>query len=143
MTTIANCELLEKINLDIQRLEIELAEAKAAASYISRTMNRSPRKQAPKKSSKKPAKSSMPLSADSTQVDLSKPLSELTQYEAAATVLKNAGKSLKTGEIADAMIAGGFPQTDRKKLSISLFTSMTRKSEIFKKAGSGSWKLAQ
>ena len=65
----------------------------------------------------------------------------MRQIEAAAKILEESGKPLKTAAIIEKMIAGGFPQQDVKKLRTSLFTSLSRKPDMFVKAGSGLWGL--
>lgn len=63
------------------------------------------------------------------------------QIDAAETVLREAGKPMKTAEIADAMLRGGFPSDSNKKLRNAIFTGMTRKPGVFHKLESGTWAL--
>gem|GEM_PF-4893674 len=139
MATDIHAAALEQINVEIQRLESELAIAKAVANYhaarVAKTESADTKRE-------RISKAVGNVQIREATAGSETPYAAMTQYEAAATVLRNAGKPLKTGEIADEMISGGFPQTDRKKLSISLFTSLLRKKDVFEKAGSGLWKLA-
>lgn len=62
------------------------------------------------------------------------------QREAAALILKEAGRPLRAGDIARTLIKGGYPKpTKLGKLTNSLFTSMTRDERRFKKVGVGMW----
>lgn len=145
MTTDIHALALKELTSEIQRLEKELAEARAVQSYhAARAVNVDAVYDKPKPATEVVTGTSVanPVATGGTGATLSQ-LATLTQYEAAAAVLRNAGTPLKTGQIAEAMISGGFPQKDRKKLTISLFTSLMRKPEVFTKAGSGLWKLAQ
>ena len=70
-------------------------------------------------------------------------LAGMRQIEAAEKVLRAASSTMKTAEIADAMVKRGFETDDLKKLKMTLFTSLLRKSDVFEKAGVGSWKIKQ
>lgn len=67
----------------------------------------------------------------------------MRQIDAAEQILSEAGRPMKTGEISKALLEGGFHQRDSKKLTTSLFTSLTRKPEVFRKAGTGLWDLSK
>ncbi len=71
------------------------------------------------------------------------PFARMRQVDAARQVLRDATSPLKTSEIAKRLIAGGFPATDEARLKTSLFTTMTRKGEMFAKTGPGRWTLKE
>jgi hypothetical protein len=66
---------------------------------------------------------------------------DFKQIDAAKIVLSEASEPLKTREIAKRVMDGGFPSQDLANLKTSLFTTMTRKADVFKKAGPGLWTL--
>ena len=71
-----------------------------------------------------------------------KRFSSSKQIDAAEAVLREAGRPLKTAEIAERMQREGFPMQSAKKLRNAIFTGMTRKPAVFKKLESGTWSLA-
>jgi hypothetical protein len=50
---------------------------------------------------------------------------------------------MKAKAIAEAMIRGGYPQRDLRKLTTSLFTMMTRQKTSFDKVSRGLWALRE
>jgi hypothetical protein len=61
-----------------------------------------------------------------------------SQREAAETIIREAGRPMRCGEIARTMVEFGYPRPDKmSKLTNSLFTSMTRDTKRFRKAGTG------
>ncbi len=68
-------------------------------------------------------------------------LSGKTLFEIAAIILKNAGRPMRTKEIADAALAANPSLKSTKNLPTALFTAMDRKKEIFEKVDRGLWGL--
>lgn len=69
----------------------------------------------------------------------------LTQKEAAALVLKEAGEPLRTKEIVMRMVRGGYypDAPERKQLENAVFSVMRRHDEIFAKISPGIWGLVE
>jgi hypothetical protein len=65
----------------------------------------------------------------------------LNQTDAAAEVLREAGRPLSTAEIAEALVQGGVRAKSPARLKASLFPAMQRKPSVFRKAGPGRWAL--
>ena len=66
----------------------------------------------------------------------------LKLYEAAAQILRKIGRPLKTPEIVAYLKALGIG-ADAVNLQTATFTAMTRKPEMFEKAGPGLWQLKE
>ena len=66
---------------------------------------------------------------------------DLSQSQAAKILLRDAGQPLPTAEIAERLVAGGYPARDIDRLKASLFTTMQRQEHTFVKAGKGLWRL--
>jgi hypothetical protein len=65
------------------------------------------------------------------------------QSAAARIILGETGEPMKAKAIAEAMIRGGYPQRDLRKLTTSLFTMMTRQKTSFDKVSRGLWALRE
>jgi hypothetical protein len=116
-------ELYSEALADLQRLEAETDNMRRLCSYLQKKAGPRGNDNAP------PASPKSRRFADSKQID------------AAKVVLSEASEPLKTREIAKRLIDGGFPSDDLPKLKTSLFTTMTRKTDVFKKVGAGLWTL--
>ncbi len=123
----------EEVRRDIEELERRLAQLRLVAEYHRQ-------------------KAGVPAGgANSSNEPLSRNESprngrfsaNISQRQAAALVLGESPKPMKTLVIAKKMIADGYPSNDIKKLKTSLFTTMTRQKRIFGKAGRGLWKLKE
>lgn len=78
----------------------------------------------------------------STSSDSRKEFVDMGQREAAIAVMRRHAKPMRTGDVARAMIAGGFPwHRTHANLSNSLFTSFSRGPTIFSKVSKGLWVL--
>lgn len=78
------------------------------------------------------------------------PATQMTQTEAAAEVLRGAGRPLSTGDIVNWMIRLGFYPADNirdlKQFNNSVFSAMSRKAEkgeVFRKVAPGTWGLLE
>ena len=69
-------------------------------------------------------------------------LEGLSTPEAARLILQEAGEPLRTAEIAGALEARGYGQ-ELSNLQNSVFTSMTRRDDIFVKVDRGVWALRE
>ncbi len=67
----------------------------------------------------------------------------IPQSKAAKIVLEEAGRPLKTEEIARRMMREGYHTADIKALKGALFTTMSRQKHTFAKAGRGIWTLQE
>ena len=124
----------EEVKADIAELEQKLKELRAVANYhaIKARISR------PEEGAG--ATHSMVGTRSGSQRPSNR-YAGMRQIQAAKALLLVAGEPLRTAEIARRLIAGGFPAKDPAKLKTSLFTSMTRKQETFRKAGPGLWTL--
>jgi len=67
---------------------------------------------------------------------------KMTRVDIAAMILRDAGRPLKIGEIIDEMHSRGFPAlTDRRIMFNSVYTSMKKAKNRFRKIGHGLWTL--
>lgn len=64
-----------------------------------------------------------------------------SQGDIAAEILRDYGRPMRASEIAHVMINQGAADADRRKLRNSIFTTMTRKADVFQKVGTGMWTL--
>lgn len=70
--------------------------------------------------------------------------SKMGQRQAAIAVMKEVGQPMRSGDVARAMMSGGYPyKLGVGKLSNSLFTSFTRGPGVFQKVGPGTWALTE
>ena len=121
-------DLFAEVTADVERLEAELAQVQAVRKYLENKVEKN---------------GSGVSDHSSERAPRSRPFAGMKQIGAAAIVLQDAKQPLKTREIAKRLIDGGFPAKDIARLKTSLFTTMTRKPEVFKKAGVGLWALAK
>lgn len=77
---------------------------------------------------------------DEVRVLASGRFSGVKQIDAAEAVLRERGRPMKTAEIAEAMLLGGY-EADPKKLRNALFTGLGRKPKTFIKLDAGTWGL--
>lgn len=133
MTAIAT--ILNKVRDDIASLEKRLAEAKAAENYLVGMA------EIPERQERQAARTEQVVAPLAEAQPIIGPYTTMKQFEAAAMILRTHGQPMKTADIVSEMIAGGFPQTDEKKLRVSLFTTLMRKPTMFAKAGSGTWSV--
>ena len=122
----------DEVQADIARLETELTELKAVAQYHHLKAEMAADKVA-EKSTKKTGIARVRVG----------PYVSMKQVEAAESVLRESPEPLRTREIAERLMNGGFPAKDIARLKTSIFTTMTRKTDVFEKAGAGLWKLKE
>jgi hypothetical protein len=134
---------LSDIEEEILSLEQKLAEAKAAASYHTAKLSRSDLSSQHQHSGDgdERKQSKTPVTPRAIHAAPNQRFATMRQIDAAAQILKESGQPLKTAAIVQEMVDGGFPQQDVSKLRTSLFTSLTRKPEVFEKVGTGLWGL--
>lgn len=135
MTDIHTAAVLQTVKKDIAELEAKLAQVKAFAVYLESQPEPSPT-MPPKASEAK-----LPNKTLTSQVGPPESLASKKQFEAAAIVLRDAGRSMRTAEIAEAMLTRGFKHPNPRKLKISLFTILDKKKDMFAKAEKGFWIL--
>lgn len=121
---------VQRTKLELDREQADLDRRKAESSIVERFILERLGRKVP----------AQLVISQSSQVQ-AMPYASLKQVDAAAEVLRSAGRPMRTPDIAAALIAGGFPMTDIKRLKVSLFTSMMRKPTVFEKVGSGMWTL--
>jgi len=124
----------EEVQADIARLEAELEELRAVANYH--------RLKAGLGNATSGRAETTIAAAEERTSDAkpgSGPFSSIKQVRAAEIVLRESSKPLRTSEIARRLIEGGYPALDAARLKTSLFTTMTRKKDVFVKAGVGLW----
>ena len=82
---------------------------------------------------------------ESNQIEERKlPIANFTQIDAAVAILRAAGgRPLKTPAIVRKMIQSGYPASDSRKLKLSVFSAMSRRTDLFRKAGPGLWTLVE
>src|SRR5688500_12162752 len=107
MNTNIHSDVLQEVRLDIAELEKQLAGLRAVEAYHAAKCG------APAKHGPKP---------EHTHNGQTKRFKGMGQREAATIVMREAGKPMRTGDIARAMLANGFEYADVAKLSNSLFT---------------------
>ncbi len=125
---IEHAAVLVEVQADIAATETRLTELRLVANYHR----------------EKAGNAGETLSPDSvviTSATKNGHLASMTQADAAETVLREAGKPLRTAAIVQRMAEGGFPMADPKRLKMSIFTTMSRKKDRFRKASKGIWKL--
>jgi len=113
---------VDKAELDQEIAELEAAE-RAAVSYGKTHANGTA--------------SQLPGFQSGTIV-VARDVTGKTLFEAAAIVVQRMGGAVKTRQIVDALRAAKYGG-EMKNLQSAVFTAMTRKPEIFKKAGPGEW----
>jgi hypothetical protein len=69
------------------------------------------------------------------------PYRRLTVRQAALDVLRKAGKPLKTRSITEALLAGGYQTTNVDTMNTTVFSTLDREADLFKKVGPGLWAL--
>lgn len=118
-----HAEFYQEVLTDIAMCEKQLDELRAIAQYHAAKAGISGDSKPPKPSRKAVR------------------FAKIHQIKAVETILREAGEPLRTAEIVSRMKAGGFPGKDPARVKMSIFTSMTRKIDIFKKTGPGMWSL--
>ncbi|MGD0897929.1 MAG: HTH domain-containing protein [Thermoguttaceae bacterium] len=121
-------ELLQEVAADLEKLEKDVEGLRALYKFLRKKAGLVERER---------------LGPPIANGSEAKPLAGVKQIEAAVMVLREAGQPLKTRDVARGMIEGGFPSNDPARLKTSLFTTMTRRTDMFAKAGPGLWTLAK
>jgi hypothetical protein len=121
-------ELLPEVAADLEKLEKDVEGLRALYKFLRKKAGLIDRER---------------LEAPVANGSEARPLVGMKQIEAAVMVLRQAGQPLKTRDIARRMIDSGFPSDDPARLKTSLFTTMTRRTDMFAKAGPGLWTLAK
>ena len=116
--------MVQEIEAEIAALERNIDELRAVAKYHKDRMD----KAAPK------AVFARPITRETRALHR-----DMKQIDAAEIVLKEAGKPLKTGEIVERLEARGYPIPDAKKTRVSLYTSLLRRSDRFRRVAVGTW----
>jgi hypothetical protein len=126
-------DLLQAVRRDIAAAQLQLAELRRLESYL---VGKVPSEQQNGASTGSTAFPSVESAASNY-------LRRMTQADAAAAVLKEAGGGpLDTRAIVRGMIARGFQdKPDRKNLVSSVFAVMSKLPKRFRKAGRGLWAL--
>lgn len=125
--------ILAEITPEIAELEQKLAELKATANYHAAKLTPPPATHA----------------NNNGALHLREPeehrvtgrFLRSTQVEAASTILREADKPLRAAEIAQTMLQHGFPTKDATKLRNGVFTTMTRRKDLFHKLEAGLWAI--
>lgn len=119
---------IDEVEANIACLQAELSELVTIANYIKHNS---------------PSIQEAGIAAESGEVRPAVSVKGMTQTDAAAKILRVANKPMKTGDLVERMIEGGFGSTDRKKLKTTLYTAMIRKPDTFVRDGPGLWRLAK
>ena len=128
--------LLEDVKSDIARLEEELNGLRLVAAYLSRS------------SGVEAASADAPSTGKSSFVHQTtgrghRFTEQTTQVEAAEVVLRDAGKGrpMSAMDIATTIAQRGYPREADRTFATSLFSTMSRRTDTFAKAGPGLWTL--
>ena len=130
MNTGQHAQFYEEVRADIAELEAKIAELRPVAKYHQDKAGSALRNNIQKTDENQP---------ESAIKDNC--YSGMKQADAVIRILSNVKEPLRTREIAQQLIDGGYPSENIARLKTSIFTTMTRKADIFTKAGPGQWKL--
>lgn len=128
--------LLDVVQQDIARLEIELARVRDLAAYLSNKL-----------AENEAATASPADVAAETSSSAAAHFSRLKQVDAAEIVLREHGP-MRTMAIVDELLRRGYPvggeaAKKKKRLANSLFSAMRKLPQRFVKCGKGMWNLAR
>lgn len=124
--------LLTDVRREIQALEKELDELRRVESYLAKTPT-------PVSPPPTPPTPPVQLSPESPPVSHARRFSSVTSIaEAVAAILKESGRPMRSGEIAEIMTAGGYPaKGDERGFSNTVFSAIRRREDLFEKRGRG------
>jgi hypothetical protein len=135
MDTNSHREFLREVERDIATLTEKLRELRAVADYHSRKLGI-----APATAGAISGVNSNGHAAEPIRTFAPDRFKRMSQREAAALIIREAGHALRAGDIARTMVEYGYPRPQKMgQLTNSLFTSMTRDTDRFVKIGPGQW----
>lgn len=118
-------EMLADVQREIAALESQLSELRTVERYLGRHSLRGAN------------------SGENGKSQAIRVAADLNQADAAALIIREAGNPLKTGIIANRMIERGLSDVPAKQLTLSIYSTMSRKPEIFKRVAPGTWDLVR
>jgi hypothetical protein len=128
-------DLLAEVQRDIADLESQLTELRIVERWLAGR---------PARNGKAPqaALPTSPARSEPQLKEANKAYLRMTVREAAVDVLRKAAMPLKTREITEALLRGGYPTANPETMHSTVFSTLDREVTIFTKVAPGLWALA-
>jgi hypothetical protein len=130
--------LLTEVRQDIPAMESELAELRRVESYLSKSPP--PETEPTEKSVPIPAADDAPAIAPSGRFK-----SVTSLAAAAAEIIRENGRTMRSSEIAAILVQGGYPASgsDARAFPNTVFSAMSRRTDLFRKVSRGLWNVTK